>query len=134
MELTCVRELKAELQRRQERLKNLREVATSVTVPRLDGLPRPNNLFSKPEKFMQLIIDEERELARLQVELDETATDLSKEIKKRVDDARQETILILRYVGCLSFREVSRRTLYSVRNCLRLHNSGKSKFESRRYF
>lgn len=134
MELTCVRELKAELQRRQERLKNLREVATSVTVPRLDGLPRANNLFSKPEKFMQLIIDEERELARLQVELDETATDLSKEIKKRVDDARQETILILRYVGCLSFREVSRRTSYSVRNCLRLHNSGKSKFEGRRYF
>ena len=113
MKLTSVREMKSELSRRQASLQFLTET-----------LPVPS------EALAPLIVDEEKEIARLQVELDAAASELSEEIKSRVTNSAQRKILILRYVDCLSFKEVARRSRYSEGNCYHLHRKGKSAYEA----
>lgn len=116
MKLTSVREIKSDLLSRQASLESLQVWA--------EKLPLPS------ESLNPLMMDEEREIARLQVELDAATTALSEEIKSRVTNSAQQTILILRYVDCLSFQEVARRSRYSESNCYRLHRKGKAAYEA----
>lgn len=115
MKLTSVREIKSELSRRQASLESLQVLTERLSLP--------------SESLTPLIVDEEREIARLQVELDKAATDLSEEINQRVSNSAQRRILILRYVDCLPFKEIARRVRYSERNCYHLHRRGKAAYE-----
>ena len=115
MKLTSVREIKSQLLSRQASLESLQAIT--------ERLPLPS------ESLNPLMLDEEREIARLQVELDAATSELSEEINRRVSNTAQRRILILRYVDCLSFKEIARRVRYSERNCYHLHRRGKAAYE-----
>ena len=128
MELTRCRELRKQINALEAKLKLLR--TTTTTPRRIDGMPHVPNAESMPERVTRLIVDGEQELEALREAFAVAAGDLAAEIFQRVSDMKAATVLILRYVNCLSFDEIADRTGYVRGHVYKLHRNGKTAFVS----
>ena len=123
-ELNVVRELIQKLKREEQRLQALRTKAENI-VPILDGLPHAKTAQSKVERLALKIIESEQLIEVLQAEIIRAKTRLIDLILERVEEPAFQTLLVLRYVECLSFRETARRMHYCLRNIFQLHDRAK---------
>lgn len=123
-ELNVVRELVQKLKREEQRLQALRTNAENI-VPILDGLPHAKTAQSKVERLALKIIESENLVEELQAEILRAKTKLIDFILERVEEPNSQTLLVLRYVECLSFRETARRMHYCLRNIFLLHDDAK---------
>ena len=99
--------------------------ASENIVPILDGLPHAKTAQSKVERIALKIIESEKLIEDLQVEILNAKTKLIDFILERVEEPNFQTLLVLRYVECLSFRETARRMHYCLRNIFSLHDDAK---------
>ena len=127
MRLSAVKELKAEIESLRVHIKTLRLSANNIT-SRLDGLPSSKATTSRVESLAVKITDCERRLAELQIELVDKAVELSEEICRRDLGASGE-VLIMHYIGGVTFAEIASALSYSRSYVFRLHKRGKLEFE-----
>lgn len=121
----------AEINKARELCKRIRELERHVAalclsrdniVPVLDGMPHASNLKSKVEKLALQIVENQRALDCLRVELAQEKLHLASVIVAEVDDPTAQSLLLMRYVSCLPFREIARRMSYSLRHVFKLHD------------
>ena len=120
-----------EINKAREISKRIRELERQVTalhlsrdniVPVLDGLPHATDIKSKVEKIALRIVEGERELDTLRGEFAQEKVRIATEIMRNYVAPATQTLLILRYVSCLSFREIARRMHYGLRYVFKLHD------------
>lgn len=92
-------------------------------VPILDGMPHSKEAKSRVERIALEIIEDECELTALRSEYELAQARLTDKILLEVSDPVIQTLLVLRYVECYSFRETARRINYSLRQVFRLHET-----------
>ena len=126
-ELNIVRELKKILTKEEQRLNSLRINALNIT-PVIDGLPHAKTAQSKVERNALRIIESEQEVETLRAELIQAKSALADKIMSQVDEPNYQTLLVLRYVECLSFREIARRMHFVLRNLFNLHDAALENF------
>ena len=129
MNLHAVRDLKERIVASESALLNLRGLAQNL-VPTLDGMPRATTLESRVEKLAVKIIAAEQKLDVLKTELDRLSAELFDEIQRRVKSVQAQTVVTLRFVSCLSFRQIARRISYSLRQVFRLNKQGVNEYEN----
>ena len=126
-ELNIVRELKKILTKEEQRLNSLRINALNIT-PVIDGLPHAKTAQSKVERNALRIIESEQEVETLRAEMVQAKSTLADKIMSQVDEPNYQTLLVLRYVECLSFREIARRMHFVLRNLFNLHDAALENF------
>ena len=129
MDLESCRKLKSRIEERFSDLESVKRLATNMTAP-IDGLPRCKQLDSRIERLAVKADEIERELATLRKQFEQAAVALVDAIEQRVKDQVTIEAMILRYVRCLSFRDVARAMNYSLRNVFRMIERGVKEFES----
>lgn len=121
-ELNSVRELHKKICGLEENLRAWKVCAENI-VPVLDGLPKSQFIKSRVERITTAIIDTEQQITKLREQLNETKLTLATQIFREFKEPMLQTLLILRYVECLSYKEVSRRMGLSLRHTYRLHEN-----------
>lgn len=119
-ELNGVRELNKKIRDIERHLQELRMSAENL-VPILDGLPHSSEGKSRVEKIALMIVEDERELTALNEVQLLAKSELVDKILREVDEPATQTLLVLRYVECLSFKETARRMRITLRHLYRLH-------------
>jgi len=119
-ELNRVRDLRTRIRDLERHLQALRLSAANI-VPIIDGLPHSTDISRRVEKLALKIVADERELDQLCEEFPHEQSHLLCLIMSEVDDPALQTLLILRYVDCCSFKEAARRMRYGLRHLYRLH-------------
>ena len=109
-----IRELEAEIRALQTWADNI--------VPIIDGLPSAKTAKSSVEKIALSLVSREHELAKLKERLEQTRATLANRIVTEILKPIPQTLLILRYVECLPFKEIARRMHYGVRYIFKMHN------------
>lgn len=127
MNLSAVVELRRELEKEKSRLESLKAAVTNLTV-KLDELPRSSARVSRTEKLATQIIDSERRIAELEIELVNQALNLTEEILRRVA-GQSANVLLMRYIRIKSFEDIAARLNYSRSYVSRLHRQGVKAFE-----
>ena len=120
VELNQVRELKKRIQAVERHLQALRMSAENL-VPIIDGLPHAKEAKSRVEKIALMIVASEREIETFREEIIQTKSALADKILCEVEEPTLQVLLVLRYVECLSFKDVARRMKSSLRHVYRLH-------------
>ena len=105
-ELNAVRDLSKQIADLERYVSNLRKRAANIT-PDLDGMPRRTGVISRVELLALEIVDCEKELEELKGKLVSVGGNLLAHITKHVPDLNQRTVLILRYISCMRFRDIS---------------------------
>ena len=119
-ELNGVREIQKMIRKLERHIQELRMSAENL-VPILDGLPHSKQAKSRVEKLALEIAEGEHELELLNWRLlDEKARLIDLILNETLEPAVQ-TLLVLRYVECLSFKETARRMKYGLRHVFKLH-------------
>jgi len=126
-ELNSVRELNKQIRRQEQYLQALRLSAENL-VPILDGLPHSNVAKSRVEKSVLMIIESERELENLRAQLDRASEDLPARIHDEVSDVQERTVLLLRYVACMRFRDIAFQLEMSERRVFQIHHDALKSF------
>lgn len=124
-ELNSVRDLRQRIREQERRLNALRLSVQNLT-PLLDGMPHSRSQTSRVEKIVVKAADLEREIESLRDECAAAAVTLTDKISAANLESHEETILILRYVACMNFRDIEfelgmsdARIFYLHRNSLR---------------
>lgn len=118
-ELYGVRDLRKMIHDTEIYVDMLRERVKNTT-PILDGMPHAAPLDSRIERFMLEIAEFSRELEVYREELLRRSVTLTNKISRAVTDKQQRSVLLMRYVSCLSFKEIcdtmdlSRSTVYAL--------------------
>lgn len=120
-----------EINKARELSKRIRELERQIAalclnrdniVPVLDGMPHASEIKSKVEKLALRIVENQRVLDNLRVEFETEKARLVSAILSEFDDPTAQSLLLLRYVSCLSFREIARRMQYGLRHVFKLHD------------
>ena len=120
-ELNSVRELNKQIRRQEQHLQALRLSAENL-VPILDGLPHSDEAKSRVEKIALMIVESERELENLRAQLDRASEDLPARIHDEVSDVQERTVLLLRYVACMRFRDIAFQLERSEARVFQIHH------------
>ncbi len=104
-ELNEVRHLKRRINDAEQRLMLLRS-AVSKTTPHLDGLPHARPPTSNVEYLLAQIIDIERDIKSLREELELAAARLACRLYRMPLTTREYSVIVLRYVACMTFRDI----------------------------
>lgn len=119
-DLNQVRDLQKKIRESERRLQTLRISADNL-VPILDGLPHSDFARSRVEKIALTIIESERELESLRLLFFKTKSELADKIMHEVDEPSLQTLLVLRYVECCTYKETAHRMKITLRHAFRLH-------------
>ena len=119
-ELNSVRDLQSRARDLKRHVDELR-MSVENLVSLLDGMPHAKQLKSRVESLTLKIVEEERELEALREEILIAKSQLTELILNATDKPTVQTLLILRYVECLSFKETARRMKYGLRHIFKLH-------------
>ena len=120
-----------EINKARELCKRIRELERQIAalclsrdniVPVLDGMPHATEIKSKVEKLALRIVENQRVLESLRVEFEAEKARLVSVIMTEFDDPTEQSLLLLRYVACLPFREIARRMQYGLRHVFKLHD------------
>lgn len=104
-ELNSVRDLRQRIREQERRLRALRLSVENLT-PILDGMPHSRSPTSRVEKITVKILEAERELELLRAECANAAEVLTEKISAANLESQEQTILIMRYVACMNFRDI----------------------------
>lgn len=120
-----------EINKARELCKRIRELEKELArlclsrdniVPVLDGMPHATDVKSKVENLALRIVENQRVLENLRVEFEAEKARLASVIMSEFDDPTAQSLLLLRYVSCLPFREIARRMRYGLRHVFKLHD------------
>lgn len=120
-----------EINKARELSKRIRELERQIAalclsrdniVPVLDGMPHATDVKSKVENLALRIVENQRVLENLRVEFEAEKARVASAIMSEFDDPTAQSLLLLRYVSCLSFREIARRMQYGLRHVYKLHD------------
>ncbi len=125
-ELNIVHELKIKVDSAEKYLAALRRTAENL-VPIIDGLPHSQNFESRVEKIALKIAEGDRELLTLQKTMAEKAIALADKIRSSDLTSQEQEILILRYVACMRFRDISFEKNLSDTRVYRVHAEARNK-------
>ncbi len=120
--LNGVRKLKVKIAELEQHIQALRLSAENL-VPILDGMPRATDVRSRVEMISVKILTAEQNLSDMCEELDNAKVQLMRRILDEISDPLTQTLLVLRYVECLSFRKIAARMHYTLRQIFRLHEN-----------
>lgn len=123
IELNEARELKERIRELERHIAALRLSAADI-VPALDGMPHATDIKSKVEKLAARIVDEEQELETIRAELCAAAIHITNQIQAADLKRQEKTVLILRYVTCMNFRDISFQLGLSDATTFRIHRDG----------
>ncbi len=109
-------------------IKYYKELATSTAVI-ISGMPRnPNKGTSKVENSVVKIVDCGEELQDELTRLLDKKEEIKQTIKT-VNDPKLQTILELKYISNLKWKQISMETGYGVDNLYKLHKKALSKIK-----
>lgn len=120
-ELFSVREMKSGIKALEKKLQTLRMSAGNL-VPIIDGLPHATQAKSRVERISLMIVECERELDNLRDRLIKAKSDLADKIMCEVSEPVLQTLLVLRYVECLPFKDIAHRMVFGLRYIFKLHD------------
>ena len=120
-ELNRVRELNAQIREIEVHLTTLRNRAHDIT-PKLDGMPHASTIRSQVESLALKIVEESLKLDELHARIVSEAANLTREICQLVSDPQERTVMILRYVSCMRFRDIGFQMNKSDRKVFALHH------------
>ena len=136
-ELNIVRKLKKQIADEEQKLQGFRDLAQSITPQAtrvtyregkkeisytcLDAQPKGTSKDSRIEMTVALIVDTEKIIADLKIQLEKETPLLVKKIQTEFPDGVEQRILINRYVVGKSFREIARLMGYSRQHIFRIH-------------
>ena len=126
--LNEVRELREKLRAALSQVRALRESLINLTVE-LDGMPHAHSNRSRVEQMALLIVEGEREVDAIQAKIDATGAALAREIKNSPLSSQEKEIFILRYVGCVAFREIKAKLHLSEQRLFYLHRNALKKLK-----
>ena len=126
-ELNGVRQLRNRIRQQEDYLHGLRGLIWSMENQLRQG--QSNSVGKRVESLTLKIIDAEERLQWLLEQLDEAKADLRILITKETYDPLKR-ILILRYVGCWTWTEISKDTGLSRRTIYRLHKKFASQLDA----
>lgn len=118
-ELCTVRGLKKKQRDIEKHLQELK-VASENIVPVLDGLPRAKNAHSRVERIALDILQCERELVEICGLIVKAQEELADKITSELTSPALFTFAVLRYIECLSFKDVAHRMRITLRHAFRL--------------
>lgn len=121
-DLNAVRDLKASIDIYEETLHSLQNLITVKTSVN-DGMPKSRSGDSAVERLAIRIADLTKKIDDLQAQFSVMAEKLEKRIRLEIDNVRAQTILILRYVECMTFVEIAQVMSYSEKHIRRLHKN-----------
>ena len=125
-ELNSVRELKEKIRDLERHIAALRSSAQKL-VPVLDGMPHATDVKSKVETLALQIVNSEQELETLRSEMCAAAIHLTARIQNANLKRSEKTLLILRYVVCMNFRDIAFQMDKSDATTFRLHHDAVQK-------
>ncbi len=128
-ELNEVRTLKEEIKKAEKTLAVWKRAA-SLGVPKYDGLPKSKPVSSRVEKVAIKIVDATNRIEDLKNELDAAAIQLERKIFDEVPNSTLRTLLTLRYVECMYFRDIGFVMGYSEQHIYYLHNKAMKMLEN----
>ena len=117
-ELNVVRNLKKKLDAEVNKLSALRDLVrpatTKFTRETVDGksytcldvMPHGTNTASPTETLATMITDAERRIANLKRRIENESLTLANKIQVEVQDAKEQALLIHRYISCKHFRDI----------------------------
>lgn len=120
-ELRRVRTLTRQLDDLKQRLLSLKYLSTSVQSSWRAGV-RTSGVSSKIDDILIKMEAAQAEVLVAERNLLTARNELTNKILTVTDDPTEQTLLILYYVECLSFRKTARAMNYSLRQTFRLHD------------
>lgn len=121
-ELNIVRNLKKKLDAEKQKLSALRESITPAT-PKLNDAPRGTNTASPTEKLAMMITDTERRIAKLNIRIELESFKLTDKIQAEVQDTKEQTLLIHRYINCKRFEDIGTAMGFSEGHIYFIHRN-----------
>lgn len=126
-ELNQVRDLHKKIRDLEKLLATLRSRAEDI-VPAREGLPQSSDIQSKVENLALKIVEKTIELESLHEQILAATATLTESICLQISDPNQRTVMLLRYVHCMHFRDIGFQTGYSDRKVFSLHHDALKKF------
>lgn len=120
-ELNAVRDIKFELVKAKRAL-DVWKRASSIKVPSNTGLSKTKTANSGVERIAIKIIEAENRVTALQEKLSLNQATLEEQIISEIGDSEHQALLILRYVECMSFKDIAKVMHYSEKHIYRLHD------------
>ena len=120
-ELHEVRELRKRIKETEQKIEIIRARQTNL-VPLMDGMPRAKNARSKVEDLTVKVMELQSELEDLHEKYLDAQAALADKIMTDLDEPNLQTVLIFRYVECLTYREIARRMNFTVRHVFDIHS------------
>ncbi len=121
-ELNRVRDLHGRIRDTEKFLATLRKRAEDLT-PKLDGMPHAQTIQSKVELLALDIVEKCNELNSLHEQIIDVTAHLTEQLCHDVPEPNQRTVMILRYVSCLRFRDIALAMELSERKVFELHHT-----------
>ena len=121
-DLNAVRDLKASINAYEETLHSFQSLITAG-VPLNDGMPKSQRIDSAVERLGIRIADVSKKIDDLKEKISVEAENLEKKILGEIDNVKAQTILILRYVECMTFDRIGQVMNYSEKHIRRLHKN-----------
>lgn len=121
-ELWAVRTLNERIHELEVHIATLRRCA-DVDTSHLDGLPHATPIESKIERLVLEIAEQTAELNEMKAQLKLLAANLTLKIN-RIPHIKTRTVMLLRYVLCLSFRQIAVELDISIRTVFNFHSKG----------
>ena len=91
-------------------------------VPITDNMPRPKDMKSRTERLAIKILEVGEELEKVREQIIRAETKLAEQIVAEVNNPALQKLAILRYVKCLSYKEISHSMKYTLRYIYILHD------------
>ena len=121
-ELFSVKRLKTKLEHERAKLEDLKLCSGTAAVSKLTDLPEAQSQTSPTEKFAVKIVEAEKRIAKLEVELGEAQASLAVRLQSELSNAPQLwcTVLVRRFAAGFTQREVAQQLNYTKQYIQRL--------------
>lgn len=121
-ELNRVRELSTRIKAVENHLAELHKHAEDIASNN-DGMPRASTIQSKVESLALKIVESGKELESLHDQIIKATAQLTGDICRAVSDPQERTVVILRYISCLHFRDICAQLGKSDARVYQLHRA-----------
>ena len=128
MEIEIARLITEEIKRLEREEELLRHAAQNI-VPERDGLPKGKSRSSPVERLTIKLLEIEERKRALMDELAAAKVALIEEICAGALSEMEKRVLILRYVGCMRFRDICFELNYSDARIYQWHRAGLEKLQ-----
>lgn len=120
-ELDSVRDLKVKAWLLAQSRASLLAAAEDL-VPIINDIPRPKDVKSRTERLAIKMLEIDEELDKVHEKIIKAEINLTEQIISEVNNPALQKLAILRYVKCLSYKEISHYMKYTLRYVYILHD------------